>query len=55
MEQAFEDAAADDKVSVIVLTGAGDKAFCTGADLAEQKAFLSQPHKYDNWFQNQSH
>lgn len=28
----------DDAVKVIVLTGAGDKAFCTGADLKERSA-----------------
>jgi enoyl-CoA hydratase/carnithine racemase len=31
---AFARAKADDEVRVIVLTGAGDKAFCAGADLA---------------------
>jgi enoyl-CoA hydratase/carnithine racemase len=31
---AFARARADDEVRVIVLTGAGDKAFCAGADLA---------------------
>lgn len=30
---AFEQAAADDAVRVVVLTGAGDKAFCAGGDL----------------------
>jgi 1,4-dihydroxy-2-naphthoyl-CoA synthase len=31
---AFEDAWVDDEVGVIVLTGAGDKAFCAGGDLS---------------------
>jgi enoyl-CoA hydratase/carnithine racemase len=33
MLDAFDRAKADDAVRVIVLTGAGDKAFCAGADL----------------------
>jgi enoyl-CoA hydratase/carnithine racemase len=33
IEQAFRDAAADPSVRAIVLTGAGRKAFCAGADL----------------------
>ena len=32
---AFRDAAADPEVRVVVLTGAGDKAFCAGADLKD--------------------
>lgn len=32
---AFGDAAADDSIRAIVLTGAGERAFCTGGDLAE--------------------
>lgn len=35
---AFEDAAADNSVGVVVFTGAGDKAFCTGGDAREAKA-----------------
>ena len=31
---ALQDAKADDAVRVVVLTGAGDKAFCAGADLS---------------------
>ncbi len=50
MEQAFESAADDDDVAVVVLTGAGDKAFCTGADLQEQTQFLNRPHDYWKWF-----
>jgi dihydroxynaphthoic acid synthetase len=35
--KAFEDAANDDTVGVVVFTGAGDKAFCTGGDAKEAK------------------
>src|SRR5688500_20275590 len=31
--EAFEAAKADERVRVVVLTGAGDRAFCAGADL----------------------
>ena len=36
--EAFEDASADDTVGVVVFTGAGQKAFCTGGDAREAKA-----------------
>ena len=36
--KAFEDAARDDTVGVVVFTGAGNKAFCTGGDAKEAKA-----------------
>jgi enoyl-CoA hydratase/carnithine racemase len=36
----YRDAHDDPEVRVIVLTGAGDKAFCAGADLQPGKAFL---------------
>ena len=35
LHAAFDDAAADDAVRVVVLTGAGAKAFVAGADIAE--------------------
>lgn len=50
MADAFRAAGDDDRVGVVVLTGAGDKAFCTGADLKEQEQFLKRPHEYFKWF-----
>jgi enoyl-CoA hydratase/carnithine racemase len=49
MARAFLDASWDDEVGVLVLTGAGEKAFCTGADLDEQEKFLARPHDYWKW------
>jgi len=46
----FRDAASDDSVGVVVLTGAGDKAFSTGGDANEFHAqFLSRPRDYWKW------
>ena len=33
LSEAFLDISYDDTVGVLVLTGAGERAFCTGADL----------------------
>ncbi|HLD94322.1 MAG TPA: enoyl-CoA hydratase/isomerase family protein [Anaerolineales bacterium] len=49
MSIAFKDASWDDSVAVLVLTGVGDRAFCTGADLKEQKQFLQRPRDYWKW------
>lgn len=49
LNAAFKDASWDDSVAVLVLTGAGERAFCTGADLDEQKQFLERPRDYWKW------
>ena len=47
---AFKDASWDDNIAVIILTGAGKKAFSTGADLNEQQQyFLGNPNDYYKW------
>lgn len=49
LRDSFRRASADHSVGVIVLTGTGDRAFCTGADLDEQEAFLARPNDYWDW------
>jgi enoyl-CoA hydratase/carnithine racemase len=49
MNLALKDASWDDEVAVLVLTGAGERAFCTGADLDEQQQFLERPRDYWKW------
>ncbi len=47
MQEAFRDAAYDDAVAVLVLTGAGEKAFCTGGDVKEYaEVYTQRPHDY---------
>jgi enoyl-CoA hydratase/carnithine racemase len=47
---AFKDSSWDDSISVIILTGAGRRAFSTGADLNEQKEyFIGNPNDYYKW------
>ncbi|MEW6365888.1 MAG: enoyl-CoA hydratase/isomerase family protein [Acidobacteriota bacterium] len=44
---AFRDAAFDDSVAVVVYTGAGKSAFCTGGDVKEYQAeYTSRPRDY---------
>ena len=49
LRDSFRRASADDSVGVVVLTGTGERAFCTGADLDEQEAFLARPNDYWDW------
>src|SRR5262245_2550964 len=47
---AFLEAAHDDSIAVLVLTGAGEKAVCTGADLKEQQDHcIGAPQTYWKW------
>ena len=46
---ALRDVSYDDAIAVLVLTGAGERAFCTGADLNEQQTFLERPRDYYKW------
>ena len=47
--RAFEDASWDDGIAVVVVTGAGDRAFCTGADLDEQATMGATSGQYWRW------
>ncbi|MFN2484030.1 MAG: enoyl-CoA hydratase/isomerase family protein [Candidatus Limnocylindria bacterium] len=47
--RAFEDASWDDSVAVVVVTGSGDRAFCTGADLNEQATMGATSGQYWRW------
>jgi enoyl-CoA hydratase/carnithine racemase len=50
LARAFEDVSWDDEIRVMVLTGAGERAFCTGADLKEQtEQCLDKPAAYWKW------
>ncbi len=47
---ALRDASWDDSVAVVVLTGAGEKAFCTGGDVKEYADdFTVKPRDYWKW------
>ncbi len=47
MGDAFRDAAFDDSVGVLVLTGAGERAFCTGGDVKEYVTdYVRRPRDY---------
>ncbi len=50
LSTAFEDAAFDDGIAVVVITGAGKKAFCTGADIKEwNDELLDNPNDLYKW------
>jgi len=47
---AVQDASWDDEVAVVILTGAGNKAFCTGADMKEwNEDFSDTPSDFYKW------
>ncbi|MHB8620986.1 MAG: enoyl-CoA hydratase/isomerase family protein, partial [Chloroflexota bacterium] len=50
LTQAFTDASWDDAVAVVVLTGAGKEAFCTGGDVKEYATeYVRRPRDYWKW------
>jgi len=50
LTEAFKDSSWDDNIAVVVLTGAGKRAFSTGADLQEQQEyFVGNPNDYYKW------
>lgn len=50
MAEAFMDASVDDSIAVVVLTGAGDKAFCTGGDVKEYaENYTKYPRDFWKW------
>lgn len=50
LHRVFEDVTWDDEIAVMVLTGAGEKAFCTGADIKEwHEQFLKYPGDFYKW------
>jgi enoyl-CoA hydratase/carnithine racemase len=52
LSAALADANVDDAVAVVVLTGAGDRAFCGGADLKEHDDhLLAKPNQLYKWMQ----
>ena len=50
MADAFADAAADDAIRVVILTGAGGKAFCSGGDLGRMLPLMTGARQAeDDW------
>ena len=49
LARAFEQASWDDGVAVVVVTGTGDRSFCTGADLDEQASMGATSGQYWRW------
>lgn len=50
MAEAFNDASFDDEVAVLILTGAGTQAFCTGGDVKEySENYTKRPRDFWKW------
>src|SRR5579863_3326912 len=47
LEATYDELESDDSVWVVVLTGAGDRAFCAGQDLKELDSRTRQPEPTD--------
>ncbi len=47
LAKAFQDASWDDNIAVVVFTGEGERAFCTGGDVKEyQESYMQKPRDY---------
>lgn len=51
VQDAVRDAERDDAIAALVLTGTGDRAFCTGVDLHEHWELCQRPRDYAKWVQ----
>lgn len=50
--EALHDVTVDDKIAVAVITGAGDKAFCTGGDAGTYATiYPKRPHEFYAWWE----
>ncbi len=51
MAAAFRDVRRDENIAVLVLTGAGDKAFCAGSDVTEHsEKHINNTEEFHRWF-----
>jgi enoyl-CoA hydratase/carnithine racemase len=51
MAEAFRDVRRDKSIAALVLTGAGDKAFCAGSDVSEHsEKHINNPEEFRRWF-----